>query len=318
MLGLLRLFHAAEEPGGVYVCAAILEAVDPDLVPANRRCDTVKPEPWPLPGAPEKPAPFFAADEVATGAALGVLRHGVHELTAVPGAPPPPVNLSQRHSLPPTSSVGTVTKAIARTLGLPEPLLFLNQGDEGSVVAHVGVAPVLLIGRKINAAPASPPARDAIGRALLRLATGGDHLHRTMNNEQIMGLLHGLASCAGVELDPILPIDQETSDAIIEALAGGTVDFGEDGETLSRTLPSFSMQLLRDLLRTAEDRAGVIACGDPRVALLDRSRFPTLSTRRAAGLVAYLVSEEHLVLRRALGYHVELELDLTDVEELPA
>ena len=139
-----------------------------------------------------------------------------------------------------------------------------------------------------------------------------------MNNEQIMGLLHGLASCAGVELDPILPIDQETSDAIIEALAGGTVDFGEDGETLSRTLPSFSMQLLRDLLRTAEDRAGVIACGDPRVALLDRSRFPTLSTRRAAGLVAYLVSEEHLVLRRALGYHVELELDLTDVEELPA
>ena len=318
VLGLLRLFHAAEEPGGVYVCAAILEAVDPDLVPANRRCDTVKPEPWPLPGAPEKPAPFFAADEVATGAALGVLRHGVHELTAIPGAPPPAVNLSQRHSLPPTSSVGTVTRAIARTLGLPEPLLFLNQGDEGSVVAHVGVAPVLLIGRKINAAPASPPARDAIGRALLRLATGGDHLHRTMNNEQIMGLLHGLASCAGVELDPILPIDQETSDAIIEALAGGTVDFGEDGETLSRTLPSFSMQLLRDLLRTAEDRAGVIACGDPRVALLDRSRFPTLSTRRAAGLVAYLVSEEHLVLRRALGYHVELELDLTDVEELPA
>jgi tetratricopeptide (TPR) repeat protein len=318
VLGLLRLFHAAEEPGGVYVCAAILEAVDPDLVPANRRCDTVKPEPWPLPGAPEKPAPFFAADEVATGAALGVLRHGVHELTAIPGAPPPPVNLSQRHSLPPTSSVGTVTKAIARTLGLPEPLLFLNQGDEGSVVAHVGVAPVLLIGRKINAAPASPPARDAIGRALLRLATGGDHLHRTMNNEQIMGLLHGLASCAGVELDPILPIDQETSDAIIEALAGGTVDFGEDVETLSRTLPGFSMQLLRGLLRTAEDRAGVIACGDPRVALLDRGRFPTLSTRRAAGLVAYLVSEEHLVLRRALGYHVELELDLTDVEELPA
>jgi tetratricopeptide (TPR) repeat protein len=320
VLGLLRLFDAAEEPGGVYVCAAILEAIDPDLVPANRRCDTVKPEPWPLPGAPEKPAPFFAADEVATGAALGLLRNGVHELNAIPGAPPPAVNLSQRHSLPATSSVGTVTRAIARTLGLPEPLLFLNQGDESSVIAHVGTAPVLLIGRKINAVPTSPTARDAIGRALLRLATGGDHLHRVMSNEQIMGVLHGLASCAGVELDKIIPIDDATSDTIIEALAGAGahVDFGEDVETLSRTLPTFSILLLRDLLRTAEDRAGVIACGDPRVALLDRSRFPTLSTRRAAGLVAYLVSEEHLALRRALGYHVELELDLTDVEELPA
>ncbi len=320
VLGLLRLFDAAEEPGGVYVCAAILEAIDPDLVPANRRCDTVKPEPWPLPGAPDKPAPFFAADEVATGAALGVLRSGVHELSAIPGAPPPAVNLSQRNSLPATSSLGTVTRAIARTLGLAEPLLFLNQGgDESSVVAHVGTAPVLLIGRKINANPTSPTARDAIGRALLRLTTGGDHLHRVMSNEQIMGLLHGLASCGGVELDPIIPIDREVSDAIIEALAGAAipVDFGEDIEALSRTLQSFSVQLLRGLLRTAEDRAGVIACGDPRVALQDRTRFPTLSTRRAAGLVAYLVSEEHLALRRALGYHVELELDLTDVEELP-
>ena len=100
------------------------------------------------------------------------------------------------------------------------------------------------------------------------------------------------------------------------AFAGVPVDFGEDPETLNRTLPNFSLQLLRGLLSTAEDRAGVIACGDPRIALNDRTRFPSLSTRRAAGLVAYLVSEEHLVLRRALGYHVELELVLTDVEEL--
>ena len=55
----------------------------------------------------------------------------------------------------------------------------------------------------------------------------------------------------------------------------------------------------------------------PRVPPHDPSRFQILSTRRAAGFVAYLVSEEHLALRRALGYHVELELDLTDVEELP-
>ncbi|MBK9757215.1 MAG: hypothetical protein IPO88_27700 [Nannocystis sp.] len=319
VLGLLRLFDAAEEPGGVYVCAAILEAIDPDLVPANRRCDTVKPEPWPLPNPPDKPAPFYVADDPAVAAALGLLRTGVHDLNAIPGAPPPAVNLSQRHSLPATSSVGTVTRAIARTLGLAEPLLFLNQGEDNAVVAHVGTAPVLLIGRKVNATPFSPHARDSIGRALLRLNTGGDHLHRGMSDEQLMGVIHGLASCAGVTLDPIHPFDQTVADTILEALSGAAipVDFGEDAENLDRTLVSFSIKQLRELLRSAEDRAGAIACADPRVALHDPTRFQSLSTRRAAGLVAYLVSEEHLVLRRLLGYHVELELELTDVEELP-
>jgi tetratricopeptide (TPR) repeat protein len=318
--GLLRLFDAAEEPGGVYVCAAILEAIDPELVPPHRRCDVVRSEPWPLPSPPEKPAPFFAVDDPACAAAVGLLRAGIPELTSMPGAAPPPVNLSQRHSLPATSSVGTVTRALARTLGVAEPLLFLNPGDDNGVIAHVGTAAVLLIGRKINAAPQSPQARDAIGRALLRLSTGGDHLHRAMTDEQLAGLLYGLASCAGNELDPLLPHDQDVMAATLESLSGAPlpVEFGEDAEVLSRTLPGFSIRLLREILRIAEDRAGAIACGDPRIALLDPARFPNLGSRRAAALVAYLVSEEHLALRRALGYHVELELELSDVEEMPA
>jgi tetratricopeptide (TPR) repeat protein len=59
VLGLLRLFDAAEEPGGVYVCAAILEAIDPDLVPTHRRCDTVKPDPWPLPSPARSARPLL-------------------------------------------------------------------------------------------------------------------------------------------------------------------------------------------------------------------------------------------------------------------
>lgn len=319
-LGLLRLFDAAEEPGGVYVCAAILEAIDDDLVPHNRRCDTLVATPWPVPSPPDKPAPFFAVDDPACAAAIGLLRTGVQDLTSIPGAPPPTVNLSQRHSLPTTSSAGTVTRAIAKTLGLPEPLLFLNPGDENGVFAHVGTAPVLLIGRKVNAAPTSPAARDAIGRALFRLATGGDYLHRAMTDEQIVGVLYGLAATGGSELDDLLPHDQSVADAILEALSGAAlpVDFGEDAEALARALARFSIRQLREVLRAAEDRAGTIASGDPRVALGDRARFPTLSTRRAGTLVAYLVSEEHLALRRVLGYHVELELDVDDVEEVPA
>lgn len=318
--GLLRLFDAAEESGGVYVCAAVLETIDVDLVPGARRCDVLQPAPWPLPTPPDKQQPFYSVDDAACAAALHLLQAGVKYLSSMPGAPPPPVNLAQRHSLPGASSVAVVTRALARTLGVADPLLFLNPSDDNDVIAHVGTAPVLLIGRKVNAAPFSPTSREAIGRALLRLSTGGDHLHLAMDDAGLMGVLHGLSSCAGVELDAIHDKDDAVSDAIIETLAGAgiPVDFGEDAEILGRNLATFSPTALRDALRHAEDRAGAIACGDPRVAFADDARFPALSEPRAAALVAYLVSEEHLALRRALGYHVELELELDDVEELPA
>ncbi|HEY8376893.1 MAG TPA: tetratricopeptide repeat protein, partial [Nannocystis sp.] len=328
--GLLRLFDAAEESGGVYVCAAILETIDPDLVPPPRRCEVLQPAPWPLPTPPDKLPPFFTVDDPAYAAAVHMLQAGVRHMSGVPGAPPPPVNLAQRHSLPAQSSVAVVTRAIARTLGVIEPLLFLNPGDdETAVVAHVGTAPVLLIGRKINAAPFSAASREAIGRALFRLSTGGDHLHYHMDDTGLMSVLHGLASCAGVELEDLHGRDESISDAVIEGLAGAgvTVDYGDDAELLARNLLQFSAATLRDVLRQGEDRAGAIACGDPRVPLR-RLRALTsadagdrgldLSDPRVAALVAYLVSEEHLALRRALGYHVELELELTDVEEIPA
>ncbi|MDC0722834.1 tetratricopeptide repeat protein [Nannocystis bainbridge] len=326
--GLLRLFDAAEESGGVYVCAAVLETVDPDLVPATRRCEVLQPAPWPLPTAPDKPQPFFTVDDPAAAAAVHLLQAGVKYMSGIPGAPPPPVNLAQRHSLPAASSVAVVTRALARTLGVGEPLLFLNPTGDDGVVAHVGTAPVLLIGRRINGAPFSPASREAIGRALFRLSTGGDHLHHVMDDIGIMAVLHGLASCAGVELDDIHPRDESVSDAIIEGLAGAgvAVDFGDDAEILARNLQQFSHPVLRDTLRQGEDRAGAIACGDPRVPLRrlttrppgDAAPAPTLAASRPAALVAYLVSEEHLALRRALGYNVELELELSDVEELPA
>jgi Tfp pilus assembly protein PilF len=327
--GLLRLFDAADESGGVYVCAAVLETIDPDLVPAGRRCEVLQPAPWPLPTAPDKPQPFFTVDDAAYAAAIHLLQAGIKYLSGIPGAPPPPVNLAQRHSLPSASSVAVVTRALARTLGVSEPLLFLNPSDDNHVIAHVGTAPVLLIGRKINAAPFSPASREALGRALFRLSTGGDYLHYAMEDTGVMSVLHGLASCAGVELDDIHGRDEAVSDAIIEGLAGAgvAVDFGDDAEILARNLLQFSLPVLRDLLRQGEDRAGAIACGDPRIALrrlaaasstADPDRTSAVSEPRAAALVAYLVSEEHLALRRALGYNVELELELTDVEELPA
>ena len=66
-----RVFHEVEKvevSGPASTLLERLEAIDPDLVPPNRRCDTVKPEPWPLPSPPEKPAPFYVADDPAVAA----------------------------------------------------------------------------------------------------------------------------------------------------------------------------------------------------------------------------------------------------------
>jgi hypothetical protein len=151
-LGLLRLFDAAEEPGGVYVCAAILEAIDPDLVPTTAAA-TPSPDPWPVPSPPDKPSPVLRRRRPRLRRRDRPAAHRRPGPDAIPGAPPPTVNLSQRHSLPTTSSVGTVTRAIARTLGLPEPLLFLNQGDEN------GVSPTSAPPRCCSSAARSTPPR---------------------------------------------------------------------------------------------------------------------------------------------------------------
>ena len=37
----------------------------------------------------------------------------------------------------------------------------------------------------------------------------------------------------------------------------------------------------------------------------------------ALALFSYLLSDDHLSLRRALGYSIEVELDIDDVEEIP-
>jgi hypothetical protein len=42
-----------------------------------------------------------------------------------------------------------------------------------------------------------------------------------------------------------------------------------------------------------------------------------ITSSRGTALVGYLLSDDHLGLRRALGYQVALTLDDQDLEELP-
>jgi tetratricopeptide (TPR) repeat protein len=319
VVGLHRLFDATEELNGVYTSAAILEILDPKLIPPGRACEDVMPEPWPLPSPREDTFAALCAGKDATIAAFLLLREGLSYLPELPGYPEPPALLSSRLSLPSASSVASVTHALAQALGIHEPDVYFNPNDDAQVVAWGSGTPALIVGRKINAAPNSPFARDKIGRALFRLALGGDHLVQRATTPALVGVLAGLAESVGVTVEFRQDYDQETRDRVLDLLASGAgaLDFGEHAERLAATVETFDPAQLRAAFVLAEDRAAVLCAADPRITIRDLRRTGALTAARGQALIAYLLSDDHLSLRRALGYSIELELDMDDVEEIP-
>jgi hypothetical protein len=75
---------------------------------------------------------------------------------------------------------------------------------------------------------------------------------------------------------------------------------------------------MREAMAMAQDRAGVVASADPRPALqrlLEQGDRKLLIQERATALLGYLLSDDHLGLRRSLGYQVALERE-GELEEL--
>jgi hypothetical protein len=71
----------------------------------------------------------------------------------------------------------------------------------------------------------------------------------------------------------------------------------------------------------ASDRAAIIAAADPRPSIESLFDDGELAETRGTALLGYLLSDDHLGLRRALGYHSVLsvpeEIDLdASLEEL--
>lgn len=312
--GLLRLFDLLGEADGGYLATGILEVVDPDNRP-SRGCDNIVTEPWPLPRSQDgRPFDHLVGD-LPHSAALDLLHEGVFFLSSLPGAPT--LGLEPADSLPSSSAVVMVTRALADAMGIRQPLVFLNPEGENEVVAHLGKTPALVVGRRINSAPFVPEARDAIGRGLMRLATGGDFMYAKANEPQLTGLLVGLVQSAGVPL-PGLPDHDPKFAAAVKANLPDGEDLGmaEAARGFLEGLDHFDAGTLRESLAMAEDRAGVVAAADPRPALANLATLQELTTTRGTSLIGYLVSDDHLSLRRSLGYHVDVELDISDVEEI--
>ncbi len=307
--GLQRLFAAVDDASGVYLSACVLETLSPDGE-LGTRPDELQAERWPLPSAQEgRPLEAIAADLDQSGA-LDLLREGAYYFGNLPFNPAEPMRRAV-DALPPNNAVVMVAQSIARALGLPTPLVFFDEAVDGGVETSLVPAPSLIVGRRVAANPADPNVRDPLGRALFRLATGGDAVHQHATDGQLITLVLSLCHATGQDVDHLLAIDR-FSQGFDPALAGvlaaslPSEDALEDLADFARAFASngdrFFPSRLRAGFTAGQDRAGAVSAGDPRPALATALAQGPLVRVRA--LISYLISDDHLTLRRALGYHL--------------
>ena len=319
VVGLLRLFEGMRERTGVYLCACVLEQLDSGRLPPALRPDALMTDPWPLPKQQQGRSFDGLIGDLPCSAALDLLREGVFYAGDVPLGPPSRVDLSPARALPSNNAVVMVTRSLAHATGVPQPLVFVDENAEDTVVAHVAPAPSLVVGRRIASGPADPVSRDALGRGLLRLATGGDGLHRHASPGQLLALLVALANACGVDLEASDDLDWDFAGEIADNLPGpdDMADLVEVAEAFRDSAERFDPRILVGSLAMAEDRAGAVCAGDPRPALA-RVLSEGMPVTRARMLVGYLLSDDHLSLRRLLGYDVEFSPTSRRIREVSA
>lgn len=307
--GLRRLFTAMKDTSGVYLAGCVLETLSADELPAGERPDDLQSERWPLPAAVEgRPLEGISADLDHSGA-LDLLREGAYYF----GDFPFEANEERRPSdaLPGNNAVVMVAQSLAHALGLPTPLVFFDEAGDAGVRTSLRPAPCLIVGRRVAGNPADPAMRDALGRALFRLATGGDAVHHETTDRQLLTLVLTLCRATGQDVDHLLAQDR-FHDAFDPELAGALAaglpeeDALEDLVDFARAFANngdrFMASRLRAGFTAGQDRAGAICAGDPRPAL--KTAMAEGPLIRARALISYLVSDDHLSLRRALGYHL--------------
>jgi hypothetical protein len=93
-------------------------------------------------------------------------------------------------------------------------------------------------------------------------------------------------------------------------------DLAEVARAFAAHSDEFDVSALKAALQMAEDRAGTVCAADPRPTVRLLAQAGELATQRATTLFGYLVSDDHLGLRRTIGYGAAIELDAADIEEL--
>lgn len=317
--GLRRFFELDNETDGVYLATAVIEIIAPNTL-QGPGCDVLRSEPWSLPTPGTISLLPALLREIPSAFALRRLVHLWPNLPALPE-----INRalpSGSKILSPDRDASRVVHSLGALLGLRRIHVAVNLREEEQVLARWSPdgTPTLILGRRVYNAPIAPRSRDTIGRALWRLATGGDCIREVLCEQQRRALA-------------LLP-DLMEGRFELSAEDEAWVDASYARDCLARLPQNLPYSPLTDVrersrqammrsilpfdasLDSAEDRFGAICTGDPRIALAQCAKLSESSPERYTDLIAYTLSNAHLVLRRELGYQHLVELDVHDLEVL--
>jgi tetratricopeptide (TPR) repeat protein len=300
IMGLMRLFEAIGNRDGMYLAACVLEGFAPQSLGASYSPQELGRALWPLP-TPHAGWPIDAMlGDLAAARALSVLAHGIPHLMGSPLPSTEPHEPSTTRELPDTHALVGVIRVLAKTLGMAAPQVIAEPMLDQEVIAH-GSLGALLVGKRIVSAPNATSTRDAIGRSLFRLRLGGDALWAQASPEDLARVAAGLASLTGVEVDLGVDVATEFVGRLADLMSGPDIHRGLStaAKALRDVAPSIRPEQIQLDLFAAEDRAGVLCSGDPRPAIARLRSGPLV---RRIALLRFLLSDDHLGMRAALGY----------------
>ena len=144
-------------------------------------------------------------------------------------------------------------------------------------------------------------------------------MHRRTDARALLTML--VALCRGVGIECPVPAGWTLDDAVLAAVTealpapAALADMGEVAELFAERIDSFDPDVLLQALQLAEDRAGAVCAADPRPSMYTLADADALASPRATALVGYLLSDDHLAMRRGLGYLADVSMPHPDGTE---
>ncbi|HEY3352951.1 MAG TPA: hypothetical protein VGQ83_06860 [Polyangia bacterium] len=244
---------------------------------------------------PELTAAVRALCRAAAPVLAGVVETRTTRLAAALGEP-----LPRRHAL------RRACDALAACFGAPDYDLYLTDLEpKGIHTAHLD-RPALILGTAFESVALRAADALAIGRALCLTAAGGAMLLEAAPERVALALA---AAVEHARPGALAAVPLELADAVQrEAARIAEVTPRALRRDLKKAaegwIPSRWADLtgLLELLADLGRRAGVLACGDVRLALEDAVAGQAGLPRQALALARFIVSEGHGSLRRELGW----------------
>ena len=253
-----------------------------------------KPPPTELPQLADNPAVHATGDE---GVAREILATAAEDLSRAF-----PTDLNGRGALVKGDNpVRRVMVAIAKALAIAEPPLFLAKG-EPSVVQAVATEPGgLLVGAEVPKRYSPRQQRFLYARALAHLRRGTHAIAQFSSARlgSLVGELVRLCAAEGADASRLPPPDRELAETLAKCVSAQTRERLAPLAARALTELPTNWEPLALGIRESAERAGMVVCADPAVAisLVVTEKQGGLERAEVARLVRFAVSEAYFELR---------------------